>query len=186
MADVETLKEIRSALGERKKQRREFMGDEVSEALFGYEERYDDFSLTRVEINGNLSLSPDEKDLLLAQAEEKLPEPLAKKMRYQREERNLKKRIDSLKESGDHAGEIYDLRKDFYGQAVADRYAYLEDNSPEWQSRVSNFYDEQQQIMKDETLSQQERTEKVHQLKQESFTKKERVKLAVQSIRAMI
>lgn len=183
LSDDANLADIKQALNDRKKLRRELLGEENSVAIFGYEERYEDFSFRRLEINANQELSKAEKDQLIAQAEQNLPEKLASKVRYQRESKNLESKIAELKQSTGNETEIFNLRKDFYGEKVAERLAYLEDQSPAWQQRVNDFYMEQQAIQNDNSLNIEQKKQQIKLLKNQSFTYKEQVKLAVQYIR---
>ena len=139
----ENLKMLRTALDDKKLTRREYLGESVSEALFGHEERYDDYSYQRLVINSNNSLSEQEKDQLMAQAEQKLPSKMAEEMRYKREEKNLDAQINKLRSEAGNETKIFQLREEFYGEKVAKRMAYLESNTPEWQTRVKEFYQAQ-------------------------------------------
>ncbi len=183
LSDEANIIQIKLALEERKKTRREYLGEQTSQDLFGYEEQYDDFSMQRLEINANSSLTRAEKDQKIAQAEQKLPSELATKMRYKREKNSLERKISTLKQSANNETEIFELRKDFYGEKVAERLAYLEDQSPSWQQRMNEFYQEQASIHKDNSLTEGQKKQKIKALREQSFTYKEQVKLAVQSIR---
>lgn len=182
LSDPTVLKQIRESLEARRALRREYLGEPVSEALFGYEERYESYSLTRVEVNTNDQLTPSEKELALTRAEKALPPELASRVRYNREEKKLQQKVGELQAEGGNEAEIYGLRKDFYGEAAADRMAFLEDNSASWQSRVSQFYQVQQDILQGPG-DQQEKYSRISELKQQLFSSKEQIKLAVQSIR---
>jgi lipase chaperone LimK len=184
LSDEANLSDIKIALEERKKARRQYLGDANSQAIFGYEEKYDDFSFKRLEINANTSLSANEKDELIALAEQQLPNELAEKMRYKRQKKNIEKQISLLKKDPTNESEIYNLRKDFYGEKAAERMAYLEDNSAEWQQRVNGFYYQQSLILNNSDLDKETKNELVKQLKEQNFSYKEQVKLAVQSIRS--
>lgn len=183
LGDPKVLNDIEQAMNEKRALRREHLGPEISDALFAHEEAYDTFSLQRIRINGNQALSPEEKDAALAQAEQKLPPQLANKMQRQREEANLKVAVAKLQEEGGREQEIYELRKDFYGESAAERMAFLESNTPEWQARTNQFYQQQADILRG-TGSQEDKYALISELKQQMFSKKEQIKLAVQSIRA--
>jgi len=183
LGNEETLKKLKTALADKKSVRRLHLGEPVSEALFGHEERYDDFSLTRLEINANTALSDDEKDQHIAQAENDLPPAMAQKMRSKRQEENLQQKIEQLKAEGVNNQEIHSLRTEFYGQKVADRMAYLEDNSDAWREKVSQFYSEQDFISAQSDLNQDDKSQLISEAKNAIFTQKEQIKLAVQSIR---
>lgn len=183
LSDEANLSEIKLALEERKKVRRQYLGEINSQAIFGYEESYDDFSFQRLQINTNTDLSASEKDQLISQAEQQLPNDLAEKMRYKRESKNLETKISELKKNLGNETEIFELRKEFYGEKVADRLAYLEDQSPAWQQRVHDFHQEQQSIHTNHSLSDDQKKRQIKILKNQYFTYKEQIKIAVQSIR---
>jgi len=184
--DTSTINKLRQTLASQKAKRREHLGESVTQALFGHEESYDDFTLARIEINSDESLDEYQRDQRIAQAENDLPPKLAQSMRYKREEKNLSKKINTLKQQADTSPEIYQLRKDFYGQKVADRMAYLEDSSIEWENKVMLFQREKRQILAQTGLNQTEKKQLLDELKQSSFSHKEQIKLAVQSVRGRI
>jgi len=178
-----SLSELKLALANRKLARQQYLGEATSDAFFEHEEHYDDFVIARIEINSNDSLSDTEKDQRIAKAETKLPPEIAQRMKYKRVEKNITKQIQSLKEEGGHEQEIYTLRKDFYGEKVANRMDYLEDNSDEWLNKIEQFNQEKDQILAQGNLSQTEKDTLVSEAKKSLFTHKELIKLAVQSIR---
>ncbi len=182
----ENLDMLRSALSDKKQSRRHYLGEAASEALFGYEERYDDFSYQRLAINSDTSLSEEEKDQLMAQAENQLPSDMAQTMRDKREEQKLTSRVNKLKSQSGSEQEIYTLRSNFYGEKVAKRMRYLESNTPEWQARVTGFYQQQQDILASTDLSDEAKQLALKEAKDNAFTRKEQVKLAVQSIRGSV
>lgn len=183
LSDEANLSEINLALEARKKVRRQYLGEANSQAIFGYAENYDDFSFQRLEINANTDLSAAEKDRLIAQEEQKLPKELAEKMRYKRESKNLQQKISELKKNQGNQAEIFELRKDFYGVKVADRLEYLEDQSPLWQQRMNDYFQEQLTIQSNHSLTDKQKQQKIKALKNQSFTYKEQIKMAVQQIR---
>lgn len=182
--DLDVLaKQIETTLDQRKRIRRESLPESVVVAFFDNEERYDDFNLTRLKVNSNKALSDSEKDALLAQAELSLPEKTQKRMRYVREEKKLNKQIELLKSKGNRKAEIHQLRTDFYGKETAERIAYFEDDSDQWNNRVAMFNQDKQSILQQQNLSQQQQTDQIASIKASLFTEKEQVKLAVQNIR---
>ena len=183
LGNQETLKKLKAALADKKSVRRQHLGETVSDALFGHEERYDDFSLTRIEINSNPQLSEFEKEQRLAQAEDALPPVMAQKMRTKRQEKDLRQKISLLKEGTGNEQEINALRAEFYGPKIAERMAYLEDNSQAWQEKVSTFYNERDFISAQIDLDQDQKAQLIAEAKNSIFTQKEQIKLAVQSIR---
>jgi len=185
--DVDVLvQQMESSLVQRKKLRRETLAGEVVEAFFGDEERYDDFSLARAKASTNENLTYEERDALIAQAELTLPLKSQKRMRYVREEKNLKRHVKILKSEEGKQSEVYQLRKDFYGKQTADRISYYEDDSDQWASRVTQFNQDQINILQQDSLSKHQKEDQIAGLKASMFSEKEMVKLAVQSIRSRV
>ena len=184
--DDATITKVKASLAAKKALRHTHLGEELNESLFGSEERYDAYSVARVEINADTSLSNEEKNRRLTDAESKLSPEVAQSMRHDREEKTLKTKITTLQKNTGNEQEIYTLRKDFYGEKVADRMAYLDDNSGEWRNKVTQFNHEQQSIHAQSHLSPTEKKQLIQQSKQSIFSAKERIKYAVQSIRGQI
>jgi len=186
LSDDDTIAKVKASLDAKKALRRTHLGEELSESMFGSEERYDAYSVTRVEINADKSLSNEEKNRRLANAENNLSPEAAQNMRHDREEKALKTKVSALQKNNENEQEIYTLRKDFYGEKVANRMAYLEDNSGEWRDKVTQFNHEKQSIDAQVHLSPTEKKQLTQQSKQSIFSEKERIKYAVQSIRGQI
>ncbi len=179
------IETFRQALDQRKQIRRDTLGDETATALFGDEELYDEFSVNRMRIMSDPTLTDKEKETLLIESENILPEAKRKHVRWQREKRTLDRRIAELKSAGGNEQKIYQLRVDFYDKETADRMRYLESTSPQWERRVASFNQEWYHIEQRTDLSATEKAELVSELRDSSFTKKEQVKLAVQNIKRM-
>jgi lipase chaperone LimK len=186
LSNGETITKVKAALEAKKILRRTHLGVTLSEAIFGSEERYDTYSVTRVEINADKSLSNEEKNSRLAIAENNLSPEVAQSMRYDREEKALKTKIFTLQQNNGNVQDIYTLRKDFYGDEVANRMAYLEDNSGDWRYKVTQFEHEKNSIQVQAHLSPSEKKQLTQESKQSIFSEKERIKYAVQSIRSQL
>ncbi|PID42679.1 MAG: hypothetical protein CSB48_08870 [Proteobacteria bacterium] len=181
----ETISYYGQLLDQRKQFRREKLGDEVAHALFGDEELYDDYSLTRISVMTDPTLTDEEKEALIIQSENTLPEAKRQQVSHKREERKLKKKIADLKSAGGNEEEIYRLRVNFYGKGAAERMRYAESSSPEWRQRVALFNQERQQIEQQTDISEEQKAELINEIKNSSFSKKEQIKMAVQNIRSL-
>jgi len=186
LSDDKTITKVKASLEAKKALRRTHLGEELSESIFGSEERYDTYSVARVEINSDKSLSNEEKSRRLAEAENNLSPEVAQSKRHEREEKALKTKISALQKSNGNEQEVYTLRKEFYGEKVANRMAYLDDNSGEWRDKVTQFNHETQSIKAQTHLSPTEKQHLIQESKQSIFSEKERIKYAVQSIRGQI
>ena len=182
-ADISTdratfLEELKTAFDERRALRRKYLSPEVVDVFFSHQEAYDNFSYQRLEVSLNESLTNAEKDGKIAKLEEQLPEESRGRFRHQREERNLKMQIEALKAEGGNEDKIYELRKDFYGEEVAKRWAYVEDNSKEWNQKMSQFFEAKESILAAPGLSQEEKDRQLQETRRSLFNGKEQMKLA--------
>jgi len=181
-----TIEKLSAALNEKKALRQKHFSEEVANTFFGTEEAYDNFSINAISITNNPNLSEGEKEQHIIREENLLPKKVAQRLRHKRHEKNLNTQIKQLKTSSGNEQEIHALRKDFYGEEVADRFTYLEDNSEDWISKVTQFKDESQSILSQDHLSTSEKQTQILQRKNSLFSKKEQTKLAVQNIRGRL
>jgi len=182
-ADIRTdkatfLEELKMAFDERRALRRKYMSPEVVDVFFSHQEAYDNFSYQRLEVSLNESLTYKEKDARIAKLEEQLPDESRERFRHQREEGNLKKQIEALKAQGGNEDKLYELRKNFYGEEVAKRWAYVEDNSEEWNQRMSEYFKAKEGILAAPGLSQEEKDRQLQETRRSLFNRNEHIKLA--------
>lgn len=176
------LQQMEIALAAKKQLRRERLPEAMVDSFFGEEERYDDYILVRMKTNSNKALSAQERDSIIAQAELSLPPKTQKRVRYIREEKNLKSNIKDLQAQGNNDAEIYSLRAQFYGEETANRIAYYEDSSDQWLDKVNQFNQNAKTVMQ-QNVSEQEKQQMIEGLKSSMFSDKEQMKLAVQMIK---
>jgi lipase chaperone LimK len=181
---IERIEQLKLALDERKKIRGENFSNEVATVFFGNEEAYEEHSLRRAEIVNASYLSGEQKNLLFALEEDKLPPRIRQRVRYNRGQNNLEKEISLLRESGGSNEDVHDLRKSFYGKKVAGRIQYLESQPPQWQARVNEYYNEKNAIEHLSGFDSSEKAQLIKDVKDRLFSEKEKIKLSVQSVRS--
>jgi len=174
---------LRETLDRRKSLRRTSLGDDAANSMFGDSEKYEDYAVSMMTLRLDKNLSYEEQNTLTQHYEEKLPEHIKKRVRHERHEKNLNRQIASLKEEGGKEAEIYDLRKSFYGEKTADRWAYMEGKSGDWQARTSSFNQTKANILASVMLTYEQKRRQVDELRDLGFTKDEKLKMAWQSLR---
>ena len=122
--------------------RRETLGDRVTETFFAREEAMNDYALARARIQADESLSSEEREQRLAEAESRLPESMRESRRASREYRNYRERVAELEASNANAEEIDALRARQFGEEGAERLAELDRQREDWNRRVSRYRDE--------------------------------------------
>jgi lipase chaperone LimK len=176
---AEALMDLKAAIYERELQRREFLSPEVVDAFFAEEEAFDHYNLSRMEIEYDESLNDDQKLQMLSELNRRLPDGIRESRTYRTQEAVLKKKVEELKVQGGKEDEIYELRKNFYGETAADRLAELDRERRAWQNRFDDYYISKQIILTASDLSDNEKELQINRLKMETFSESELYKVDI-------
>ncbi len=130
---------LRAALEARQSARqRHFTGDEY-EVLFADEARLDRYTLARIEIERNSTLSAAQKQAALKDNERELSDA----QRAQREQAtahmSVAAQTAALEASGASDIERFNQRRTQYGDAAATQLAQLDREETDWQARLNNY-----------------------------------------------
>ena len=149
--------------------RRAHLGAEVVDAFFSEDEAVDRYTLNRLSVLHDSTLTEEERAAQLAQLEDTLPEDVrqqrAEVTQYQRyliEETKLEKQNAS-------PAEIHQLRSQEFGEEAAVRLAELDKKRGEWDRRLQQYRAEKMQL-DNAGLSQQDLYEQLEQLRNQHFS----------------
>ena len=173
---------LQETLERRKALRRETLGHEAAQAMFGDSEKYESYAVNMLQATQDPSLTKDQKLARFAEYEASLPEHIREKVRYKREEQLLDEKIKHLKQQGNKESEIFELRKAFYGEKPAKRLAFMDEKSDEWLSRVQQFNQQKQQILASVIMNEQQKRQQINDLRSRHFNEDEKMKLAWQAL----
>ncbi|MFV1873133.1 MAG: lipase secretion chaperone [Oleiphilus sp.] len=176
------LSALKEALLERQLLRRATLGEEVANTMFGDNEKYENYTVKVMETHQNDRLTNDQKNALYAKHEEDLPSHIKEKVRHDRKQRELEHQISLLQQQGGKEDEIFALREAFYGEKYAQTWAFMEDNSDDWQARVNTFNQEKATILASLVISDDYKKQQVNALKDQTFNKDEQLKLQWQAL----
>ena len=178
------MKADREALfSELKALRRHYFKPEVAEAFFSDEEASINYSLQSNKIKADASLSEEQKNKMLSGLEEQLPERHRDQLRHEREKEILERKIESLQAAGGNDDKIYELRKEFYGEIIADQITFMRDSSPEWKSRLEHYLKAKEKIVSNPDLTDEEKELRLYEKRAELFTEKEQLKAMYQELK---
>ena len=116
---------------------------------------------------------------LLSELNRRLPDGIRESRTYRTQETVLKKKVEELKVQGGKEDEIYELRKNFYGETAADRLAELDRERRAWQNRFDDYYISKQIILTASDLSDNEKELQINRLKMETFSESELYKVDI-------
>ena len=133
---------MRHSLRAARDRRNAWLGQEVSEAFFGFEDAYDEYMLTRAELAQDDSLDDAEREARLEAVREEWPEELREAMEETRSASEVSRRVSELREEGVDEREIRRVREEAFGREAADRLDALDEQRAEWDQRYGQYREE--------------------------------------------
>lgn len=163
--------------------RTQFFSPEVITAFFGDEDIYDRYTLERLDLMQDKSLSPQQRAERLAALEQQLPESMRESIRVINQVQNLEALTQDWKRRGGSAAELRQLRETIVGPEAADRLEALDKENAQWDQRMASWYAERAAILGNKALSEQDRQRQVEEARRSRFNDSER--LRVESLELM-
>lgn len=142
-------------------------------AFFGDEEAEDRYTLQRLAVMQDASLSPADKAQRLRQLAASLPPALQALLTVEDKVRDLDAVTQEWRAKGGTVQELREARVQLVGVDAADRLEALDQRRAEWGKRVEAYRARRAALQADASLSAQQREEALGQLRSEAFTQKE-------------
>jgi lipase chaperone LimK len=172
-ADLSALTQREAAV---KALRERIFTAEAVEAFFGTEQRYNDFTLQRLAVLHDQSLSEEEKTARVQQLRDALPEDLQEQA-VTRLQAELRQQTQALQANGGSAADIRRLRQQTVGVEATERLEQLDGKRAQWQQRLSSFQTQRQAINANEGLSQADKDQATVRLLEDNFSDTERLRV---------
>lgn len=147
------------------------------QAFFQNEEGLNHFTLQRMAIQRDSSLSPAQRAAAIDQLRAGLPESVQEGLLPQLHS-ELRTQTQLLLESGGDSRQLRELRQQLVGAEATARLEALDQQRQEWQSRLEQYLQDKQALLDNQGLSEQARTEAIEQLAAERFSEQERLRLS--------
>lgn len=156
--------------------RAEHFSAQAYEAFFGEEEQLDDYTLSKLEIEQNTTLTEQQKARQLAQLEGNLPENLQQTRTRGMINAEVFEQAETMKSRGATDADVFQLRAQNLGETAAANLAQLDQQQQQWQQRLDHYQREKANF---ETagLSQQDRDAALSQLQQQLFSGPEQLRV---------
>lgn len=149
---------------------------EAHEAFFAGEEIYNNFTLERLTIQQDPSLSDREKGLAIEALRESLPAEM-QQLLVPQIHNDLREQTLALRAAGADETRIRQLRMGMLGPEATERLEELDRSRAEWRERVEAFQQERERILSQPGLADNDRRAAVNALLEEQFTANERLRL---------
>jgi lipase chaperone LimK len=176
------IQRIRYQLQQMRDVRREYLPIDAVDAFFGFDEMYDDFMISSLEIKNNQQLTESEKRQQLMGLENNLPQDV----QAMRDETQRVSQVflitEEIKKSGGTDQDVFAVNEREFGQEAALRLQVLNEQRNEWQSRVDNYVETKQSIESNNQLTQDQIEDQLRLLKETQFELTELHKLSAYEI----
>lgn len=131
--------EVRDVIKSRQQFRSVWLGPEISDAFFGFDDALDNFTLSRLDVTEDESLSAEEKAKRIALLELELPEPIREMRDETQAPSRIANEVDALREAGASEEEVRQLREQEFGVEAADRFETLDQERQQWEDRYESY-----------------------------------------------
>jgi len=168
---------LEEQLQARNELRAQHLSLEAYEAFYEDEQIFDQYTLDRMKVMADTSLSINEQQAELDQIDSVAPEHLVLARQETQITDTLKKRTALLQEQGADDSDIRALRSEMFGEEAADRFDELDKKRAEWKKRLEQYLTERSQILATEGLSFEERELQVEELRTSRFDSREQIRV---------
>jgi lipase chaperone LimK len=152
--------------------RQKFFNTVEIDGLFGQEDIYQNYTLTRLNILENQSLSEQEKAQHLNKLFQDLPTDWQENLKTLSQLEDLRTLTGELKARGGSANELKQLRLNLVGAEATVRLEQLDQERQTWKNDVQQYLTARDQVLQS-GLSDQVKQQNISQLKQQYFPQKQ-------------
>jgi len=155
--------------------RNQFSPEEYT-AFFDDDERLDNYTLARLEIERSNTLSAEEKHQQLTLLDQQLPEAQRQARKRATVNGEVYARAETLKAEGASKEELYQVRAKGLGAVAAANLAQLDEQQRQWQARLNDYAQAKARIT-EAGLSPADRNAEVKALRERLFSGREQLRV---------
>ncbi|MBD3640535.1 MAG: lipase chaperone [Marinobacter sp.] len=149
---------------------------EENSAFFDDEQRLDNYTLARLEIERSETLSSEDKQQQLTSLEQQLPEAQRQARKRATVNGEIYARAEALKAEDASKEKLYQVRANALGAVAAANLAQLDEQQQQWQARLNQYAQARARIT-EAGLSPSDRDAEVEALRERLFSGREQVRV---------
>jgi lipase chaperone LimK len=161
-------KGVRNAIKQRQQLRQVWLGAEVADAFFGFEDALDNFTVARMEVMEHPNLSDQEKQHQVMMLEQNLPSPILEAKQRLLAPVDVGKQVAALRESGASEAQVRALREQTFGAEAAARFEQLDRERAQWDARYQDYTERRASILAS-GLAEQDQQHEIERLQRQLF-----------------
>ncbi|WP_180174750.1 lipase secretion chaperone [Acinetobacter sp. YH01022] len=168
--DKEDPQYYQSIFANMKNLRKQLFSDYEIEGLFGIEDTYHEYTLNRMTVLADKSLTEAQKAQKLKDLFNQLPEDWKANLEQLNKLEDLRKLTADIKARGGSAQDIHQMRMNLVGPEATQRLEALDEQRNDWKVKVNQYLDERDSIMKS-GMSDEAKQQAVQKLRTQHFNK---------------
>jgi lipase chaperone LimK len=149
----------------------------TTQAFFGDEEAYDEYTLSRLEILQNKNFTEAQKAEKIRQLQQQQPVALQEEIRAINQFQELNSLTRQWKQNKGTTEELRRIREQIVGPEAADRLEALDRETQQWDNRMNDYLGQRDQILNNTSLSTEGRQQLIALIRQKSFNTQELVRV---------
>ncbi|NNM50642.1 MAG: hypothetical protein HKM02_00245 [Pseudomonadales bacterium] len=158
--------------------RPEYMDADVIAVFFGDEDAYDEYTLARLRLMQDTTLtvaqrSAKQKELFL-----QLPQAMQQGLLPSQNLQNLQQVDADCQIHHCSEDQLYQLRSSVVGVAAADRLQKMDEDNTAWMARVNDYLSQRQAILQNNSFSPEDRQSQAQQLREQMFSTTDQLRLS--------
>ncbi len=157
--------------------RTQYMARDVIDAFFGDEDAYDRYTMARIELMQDKSLSATEKAKRSAELLNALPPQLKESVQTLNKYQELTTFTEDWKTRGGKPEELRAIREQIVGVEATERLEALDKERAEWDTRINSYLATRDTLLKNPALSDAERQRQLNDIKNKDFNEQEQVRV---------
>lgn len=166
---TDNLATLRSSLAQREALRNQYLDPQVNSAFYANESAYDHYTLDRLAIQQDGSLSAAQKTQALADLKQTLPEPLQEMNDAVSQFQSLDQLEAACRERQCSPAELHQTRASLVGEEAADRLEALDHEEANWQTQLNGWLTDRDAILADKSLAPADRQAQIDNLRNSRF-----------------
>jgi len=181
--EIQDIESMRQRLLAMQSIRREHLSDEAIHAFFGFDESYDAYMLSRLEIINNNQLTEKEKQQQIESLQNSLPQEVRELHKDTQHISRVYQETEELRAQGASDDEIFQHNSQEFGQEAAIRLQQVEQTRAQFTRKVDAYLQQRQRILQDKSLSSTQQSEAISELKSD-FDDNEKARLRAYELMA--
>jgi lipase chaperone LimK len=176
-ADGGYLSFLRKQIDQRNALRVQHLDLAVYEAFYEEEQRYDEYTYSKLLVNSDKSLSASERLDKIIEFQNTLPEDVRQSMRDTQITDELKIRTEKVLADGGDQQQVRELRREMLGDEAVQRFDKLDQERAQWKARISAYLTQRANILNNQGLAKDELISQVDALRASLFDELEQIRV---------